>query len=481
MGHALEFIRADAIARWKKMSGYEVFFNTGTDEHGSKIYQKAVRSGLSPQEYVDSAAAKFKEILPLLGISSDINFIRTTDKHHIEAAQEFWRRVEKNGYIYKKHYSVKYCVGCELEKTDSELVDGRCPLHPNQDLELIDEDNYFFKFSAFGEKLLDLYESRSVAYKNSGNTGDLLPFVIPESRQNEIRAFVERGLRDFSISRVVEKMPWGIPVPGDDKQVMYVWFDALVNYVSAVGWPNDVISGQKIPGSFEKWCVKSGGMVQYCGKDNLRQQTAMWQAMLMAAGLPNSKTVIVDGFVTAEGGVKMSKSLGNVVSPLDIVSKYGTEALRYCCLRELHPFEDSPFSEPRFKEAYNAALANGLGNLVSRVMKMASTHLEAAPEISSNTIPAEFKSAMDSYDIQRACNLIWKSISDADSLIQEKKPFSLVKTDKSAAQSVISDLCVRLYIIGEMLAPIMPETSKAIKSLVRENKMPDKPLFLRKE
>jgi len=484
MGHAVEFVRADIIARWKKLCGYEVFFNTGTDEHGLKIFQKAQQMGMDTQAYVDELAQKFKEILPLLGVSADINFVRTTDAHHIMAVQEFWKIVDKNGYIYKKNYSVKYCVGCELEKTDSELSEGKCPLHPLQEIEIINEENYFFKFSAFQDKLLDFYKSHS-------------KFVIPDSRFKEITAFVARGLEDFSISRLKEKMPWGIAVPGDDTHVMYVWFDALTNYVSVVGWPDDMVndtSGKltKVAGSFKKWCVDSGGMVQYCGKDNLRQQSAMWQAMLMAAGLPASQTVIINGFVTGEGGVKMSKSLGNTVDPLDIVKEYGTDALRYCVARELSPFEDSPFTAEKFKESYNANLANGLGNLVSRVMKMASVNLEGpieTPDIKSSdtvfsgvdsVIPKEYIEAIESYNLQQAANVVWQYIADADKIIQETQPFKLVKTDKVAAQKIIVDLCQRVYNIGYMLNPIMSETAKVIQDLVKENKMPEQPLFLRK-
>ena len=267
MGHALEFVRADVIARYKKLIGYDVFFNTGTDEHGQKIYQIAQKEGRDVQEYTDFYANKFKEILKVLGISDDVNFIRTTDKHHILSAQEFWKVCDKNGYIYKKNYEIKYCVGCELEKTDSDLVEGKCPDHPSFALEIRNEENYFFKFSAFGDKLLDFY-------KENRN------FVVPDFRFNEIKAFVERGLQDFSISRLKSKMPWGIEVPGDSEQIMYVWFDALVNYISAIGWPDNMEK-------FNKWHVETGGMVQYCGKDNLRQQSAMWQAMLMEVGLPN--------------------------------------------------------------------------------------------------------------------------------------------------------------------------------------------------
>jgi len=463
MGHALEIVRADVIARYKKLLGYEVFFNTGTDEHGQKLYQKALEAGKTPKEYTDFYANKFKELLKLMGVTEedDItrNFIRTTDENHIKSAQEFWKTCDKNGFIYKKNYQVKYCVGCELEKTDSDLVDGKCPLHPNLTLEIRDEENYFFKFSTFDKKLLDFY-------KENPN------FVIPDFRFNEIKAFVERGLQDFSISRLKSKMPWGIEVPGDNEHIMYVWFDALVNYVTAIGWPSDLKK-------FDKWQVETGGMVQYCGKDNLRQQSAMWQAMLMACGLPNSKTIVIDGFVTGPGGVKMSKSLGNVVSPVYLIEKYGTDALRYFVTRELSPFEDSPMSEEIFKEAYNANLANGLGNLVSRVMKMAETNLEKPVEISEKTMPQDFFDYLEKFEIQKATEIIWKKITELDKIIQTEQPFKLVKTNKEKGIKIIETLVKELYTISGMLSPIMPETSKEIKELIKVNKSPDKPLFLR--
>jgi len=461
LGHALEFIRADIIARYKKLLGFEVFFNTGTDEHGLKIYRKAIEKGQTPQQYVDEYAEIFKKILPLLGISEDVKFIRTTDEHHIMAAKEFWKVCDKNGYIYKKNYKIKYCVGCELEKSDSELVNGKCPDHSNLELELIDEENYFFKFSAFQEKLLDLYTKRS-------------DFVVPASRLKEIKNFVARGIEDFSISRLKTKMPWGIEVPGNGDQVMYVWFDALVNYISTLGWPDDMES-------FNKWWNETGGALQYCGKDNLRQQSAMWQAMLMAANIIPSKQIVIDGFVTGAGGIKMSKTLGNVVSPVDLVRDYGTEALRYYVAREVHPFEDTPFTAESFKASYNANLANGLGNLVSRVMKMAETNLEKPVEIEEKTIPQEFFDLLEKFEIQKATDLIWQKVSDLDSMIQKEQPFKLVKTEKEKGVRVIEALAKELYTIGRMLNPIMPDTSKTIKDLVKANKSPKKPLFLRKD
>ena len=459
IGFAMEIIRADIIARCKKLLGFDVFFNTGTDEHGQKIYNKAAEENRDICDYVDEYAAKFKGLNKLLNISSDIHFVRTTDEHHMKAAQEFWKRCDASGDIYKKNYKIKYCVGCELEKTESELVGGRCPIHPNLELEIIDEENYFFRFSKYQKQLLDLYA------KNPR-------FVVPESRQNEIRIFVERGLEDFSISRLKSKMPWGVPVPGDPNHVMYVWFDALVNYVSTLGWPEDA-------GTFEKFW-KKGTPVQYCGKDNLRQQSAMWQAMLMSASLPSSHTIVINGFVTGEGGAKMSKSLGNVVNPYDIVAEYGTDTLRYYVAREINSFEDSPFTMEMFKKAYNANLANGIGNLTNRVMKLAETYLETPVQIHNEIIPQEFFAALDKFEIKNASDMIWARICALDQKIQSTRPFELVKKDGEAGRKIISEIVAELYTIGRMLNPILPDTSEKIIYAVKANKMPATPLFLRK-
>jgi methionyl-tRNA synthetase len=472
VGFATELIRADVIARVKKLQGYEVFFNTGTDEHGQKLFDAAQKEGKNTQEYVDFYASKFKGLGEVLGILPDVHFIRTTDTHHIQAAQEFWKRCNDNGYIYKKAYQSKYCIGCELEKTDSELVDGRCPIHPGKDLEIIDEENYFFKMSAFGEKLLAFYAQNP-------------NFVVPDFRFNEIKAFVERGLQDFSISRLKSKMSWGIPVPGDEDHVMYVWFDALVNYISTLGWNGEIGGEIKEDSNFNKFWV-NGTPIQYCGKDNLRQQTAMWQAMLMAAGLPNTHQVVVDGFLTGEGGIKMSKSIGNVVNPYDVVVEYGTDALRYFCVAELSSFEDSPFTMERFKESYNAKLANGIGNLTNRVMKMAETYLvgEGDKPILNLQIRdkhSDYFSTIDNFDLQKTSQIIESSVSDLDKIIQSEQPFKLVKTDPEKGKKIIKELVERLYLIAEMLAPIIPSTSEKIKAAVQVNKMPEEALFLRRD
>jgi methionyl-tRNA synthetase len=467
VGFAMEIIRADIIARYKKLQGFDVFFNTGTDEHGQKIFDAAKKAEKTTQEYVDGYAARFKELLPALHISEDVHFIRTTDEHHVQAAQEFWKRCAAAGDIYKKQYKVKYCVGCELEKTDSELNEqGRCLLHPNIDIEIREEENYFFKFSNYQNKLLEYYK----------NNPD---FVVPDFRFNEIKAFVERGLEDFSISRLKSKMAWGVPVPGDEDHVMYVWFDALVNYISTLGWPENETE-------YTKFWVE-GTPTQYCGKDNLRQQSAMWQAMLMSAGLSNSKHIVIDGFITS-GGQKMSKSLGNVISPFDVVNEFGAEVLRYYVARELSPFEDSDMTMEAFKTAYNAGLANGLGNLTSRILKMATSNGVTLDEddfkLNRGTVlvdPENEAGFYERFNIKGVADSIWLSINVLDQTIQNEQPFKLIKTDPETAKAIIKGLVSSLYNIAMRLEPIMPETAKTIQHLIRENKMPEAPLFLRKD
>ncbi|MSU55155.1 MAG: methionine--tRNA ligase [Candidatus Taylorbacteria bacterium] len=456
IGFALEVVQADIIARYKKLAGFDVFFNTGTDEHGVKVYRKAMEQGVTPQAYADEYAEKYKKLLPKLGICEDVNFIRTTDKHHVHSAQEFWKKCFDAGDIYKKNYKIKYCIGCELEKTDSELSEGKCTIHPNLELEIIEEENYFFKLSKYTEKLSKLFESGT--------------FVVPDFRLNEMRSLIkEKGLEDFSVSRLKDKMPWGVPVPNDDKHVMYVWFDAFVNYISAIGWPSDMEK-------FNKWWP----VVQFAGKDQVRQQAVMWQAMLMSVDIEPSKQIVIHGFITS-GGEKMSKSLGNVIDPLSIVEEYGTDALRYYLARHVHPFEDSDFTMERFKEVYNANLANGLGNLVSRVMKMAETNLSEPVKIPKSDFPENFNDAMSQYDIQKSADIVWALITSLDEKIQKTEPFKLVKNDKKKAEEIIRELVIGIYSIACILEPLLFETSKKIKKSVKENKMPTESLFPRKE
>lgn len=461
MGHALEIVRADAIARFKKQIGLDVFFNTGTDEHGIKIYNKAVEAGLSPQEFVNKGFETFKEQLESFGVTKDIHFIRTTDENHIKSAQKFWNKVNENGYIYKKNYQAKYCIGCESEKTDSELSeDGFCLEHPGVKLELIDEENYFFKYSEFGKKLLDFYS-------NNAN------FIVPEFRFNEMKEFVKNGLQDFSISRLAKKMPWGIPVPNDEEHVMYVWFDALTNYISTLGWGSDNEE------AFEKYWV-NGNPTQYCGKDNTRFQGIMWQAMLMAADVPNSHQIVVNGFVTALGGVRMSKTLGNGVEPRDIVNEYGTDALRYFLLRDISSFEDSPFTAERFQESYNSSLANGIGNLTSRILKMSTSYLKEKVELDFETLPQTFISFVDVFDWHKAVSYVEEEVKSLDKRIQETEPFKMIKTNEHEAKIIVKELVNRLYVIGKMLESIIPTSAKMICEHIENHKMLEKPLFERK-
>jgi len=459
VGFAMEIIRADTLARYYRSIGHSVYLNTGTDEHGAKIHESAQAEGESTQVYVDRFARRFSDLKKLLNLSVD-NFIRTTDPHHIAAAQEFWRRCAASGDIYKKLYKVKYCIGCELEKTDSELVNGKCELHSNREIEMREEENYFFRFSKYTQPLLDLYAAQP-------------DIVIPAYRLNETRAFVERGLEDFSISRLASKMPWGVSVPDDREHVMYVWFDALVNYISAIGWPDDMETFRS------HWPV-----IQYCGKDNNRQQSAMWQAMLLSANLPPSKNIIINGFIMS-GGVKMSKSLGNVVSPLEAIAEfkavtaYPEDVLRFVLLHDIPSFEDGDLTMESMRASYSAHLQNGIGNLTSRIMKMATSHLSLPVEIHSFTHPNAIDTAFAAFDIKKAIECVMGAVRELDAYIQETEPFKVVKVDVERGEILITEMVERLHRIATLLAPFLPRTSEEICRLIRAHEMPEKPLFNR--
>jgi methionyl-tRNA synthetase len=468
VGFAMEIIRADVIARYKMLQGYDVFFNTGTDEHGSKLWEGAQKEGIPVQDYVDRYAEKFYGLIDALHITREIHFTRTTNPYHIKAAQAFWEKVNANGYIYKKQYQTKYCIACELEKTDSE-VDAHdcCLIHTGRKVDYLDEENYFFAYSKVAEKLQAFYDEHPT-------------FVIPDFRYNEMKSFLKNGLHDFSISRVAEKMPWGVPVPGDDSQVMYVWFDALVNYISTLGYPN-------LENDFKKYWLQ-GTSVQYCGKDNTRQQASMWQAMLIAAELPNTEHVVVNGFINAAGGIKMSKSIGNVISPYEVVAHFhgvagelSVDVLRYFLLRHMNSFEDSDVTNDLIQEAYTANLCNGLGNLVSRIMKMVTSYEVEYVVPTDIGIPLELQAKIDGFDLKAAMDDIWREVNALDALIQKEAPFKLAKTDLPAAQHIVADLAIRLYTIGFWLQPCMPSTAETIMNLVKEKKSPEKPLFNRLE
>ncbi len=452
IGFAFELVTADAITRyWRLMYGAEnVFFNTGTDEHGQKIAQKADEAGKDRQAYVDHFAGEFNRLKEGLSLSYDA-FIRTTNPEHKVAVQEMWRRCAAQGDIYKKKYSGLYCVGCESFKTEADLVDGKCPDH-NKAPELVEEENYFFKLSNY-QAYLEEYLSRPGV-------------ILPEWRRLEALNFVKGGLEDFSISREKARLDWGVPVPGDDEQVMYVWFDALTNYISTLGWPDE-------EGNFGRFW-RDGNVVQVAGKDQVRFQSIMWQAMLKSAGVKATDQVVYHGFINS-GGQKMSKSLGNVISPYELIARYGTEATRYILLRHVHPFDDSDLTWEKMDEYYTANLVNGLGNLTARIMKMCEAHLEPEdyPLLDPKTLDAP-----DMLNFQAAMDHIWGLIQHCDEVIAETEPFKLIKTEPEQAKAILSNLRADLLHIGRLLLPVMPETSATIRAAVRANKKPEN-LFAR--
>lgn len=456
IGFAQEIIAADVIARYQRSQDKDVIFNTGTDEHGQKIYEKALESNQSPQAYTDFYAATFGELKTLLNLSYN-RFIRTTNPEHKAAAQEFWLRCKARGDIYKKEYETKYCVGCELEKQASDLVDGRCPLHPDKELELRSEENYFFRFSNYQAQLLELYAQEDA-------------FVQPESKLKEIRSFVERGLEDFSISRLKSKMPWGVPVPNDDEHVMYVWFDALVNYISTLGWPTPKTDFDTYwPG------------IQLCGKDNLRQQSAMWQAMLFSAGVEPSKKILVNGFISVDGQ-KMSKSLGNVISPVEMVERYGTDATRYL-LMNLGPFgNDMDVTWEKFDTTYTADLVNGYGNLCSRIINLAArSEIQSeltVPQFSEDNLSYYNRGALDTFDISFDVQVnIKSSISDLDKYLSEHTPWTKTGEEK---KNILQQALQDLYTISCLLHPYMPHTCETIIHTIEKKTLESiQPLFPR--
>ena len=287
-------------------------------------------------------------------------------------------------------------------------------------------------------------------------------------------------MEDFSISRNKERFAWGVDIPEDDEQVMYVWFDALTNYISSLGWPFASAQDLRPEENLFKKFWEEGETVQTAGKDMVKFQSVMWQGMLMSAGLSVTDTIVYHGFITGEGGIKMSKSIGNVINPTDIVKEYGTDALRYFLLREISPFEDSPFTMERFKEAYNANLANGLGNLASRILTLSEKYLEKCPPIPEKSDFTEYFKFYDQFELKQAADFVWNKITELDQFIQETEPFKVIKIDEAKGKKLIEEMVVHLYEIARMLNPIMPATNELLKKLIKENKKPEQPLFLRK-
>jgi len=438
IGFAMELIQADVIARFIRQNKTPTIFATGTDEHGGKIAEKAAENKLTPQQFTDQVSASFKAILPLLNISND-RFIRTTDPSHEQRAQIIWKNLSR--HIYKSQYTGWYCTGDEAFFPDNVVKEnkGICPAH-NRPYEKIREENYFFRLKDFSARIKQAIESDQL-------------YIIPQSRKHEILAVLNEGLEDISVSRPKDKIGWGIPVPGDPSQVMYVWFEALMNYITVLGYPEHEDFRNYWPAN-----------VQVIGKDILRFHAAIWPAMLMALGLPLQKTLYVHGFITVDGK-KMSKTLGNVVSPGEIVEKYGTDAFRYFFLRHIPSYEDGDFSWDRLEAAYNNELADQLGNAVSRTAAMVSRYQKGmigiVPEAGHDIGP--YQQAIEQCRFDRALDEVWEQVKGLNQYIEEAKPWNLAKQNEAEhLQEVLAYSVSSLLEIAGLLAPFMPETAASI-------------------
>ncbi len=456
LGHALEFVQTDAYARTARLSDPDVFFLTGTDDNALKNVQAAEAAGKPVDEYVDEHAEHFKELEKRLGISYD-DFIRTsTDERHRRGVEKFWRAMKAED-IYKKSYRGLYCVGCEEFKTEKELVNGECPEHPGKKLEEIEEENYFFRLSAYQKELEELIASDTIR-------------VIPESRKNEALSFIRGGLQDFSVSRSsVRAKGWGIPVPDDSDQYFYVWFDALGNYITALGYAEE-------SDIYQKYWVNGKEKTHAIGKGINRFHTVYWPAMLLSAGLPLPTSVFIHGYITSEGQ-KMSKSIGNVIDPNDLLEKYGTDATRYLLLRHVHPTEDSDVTWERLDEWYTANLVNGIGNLVARVMKLAEEHLPSPVALTEadTAIESVFTEKLDAFKFNEAMDLIFEHVGKGDEYMTEKEPYKKVKAEETKAEALadIEKLVRHLAKLAAHLRPVMPATAEVILAAVTENRKPE--------
>jgi methionyl-tRNA synthetase len=446
IGHAYTTIAADVLARHHKQRGEETFLLTGTDEHASKVYRVAEEQGLDPKTYVDQIAESWKELPRLVDAEPDF-FIRTTDEGHKRFVQEFIQRIYDNGFIYQDVYSGLYCVGCEAFKTEDELVDGKCPEHGTVP-ERIEETNYFFKLSAFQQPLLDLYDARP-------------DFVLPRFRYNEARSFIEGGLQDFSLSRAGQ--PWGVPIPWDESQVVYVWVDALINYLSALTYARP---GEDLRDTF--WPEAR----HLLAKDILRFHCVFWPALLIAAGYDVPKQLFVHGYLLLDDR-KISKSVGNVIDPLDLVEVYGSDAVRFWSVRAVSFGQDGNVTIDSLHERYERELANDLGNLVSRTTAMIARYrdgrITVAPGESnlSEAIAAvqrEVPARLDVFDLTGAIDVIWDLVRGLNRHVEQTKPWELAKDEGRADEltRVLYELADGLRVAAVALSPYLPRTAPQI-------------------
>ena len=443
IGNALDYLLADIWARYHTLNGKEVRFQVGTDEHGNKIAAKAAEEKLDPQAYVDSMYGNFETLMKAIG-ASYTDFIRTSDAHHKSAVQHIWKQLEP--YIYKGTYTGWYCVGDEAFFTDKEVEanGGICPNH-NKPYEHLSEENYYFKLSAFTEQIKEAIDTRKFD-------------IVPAFRKNELLKLLESGLEDISISRPRKSLSWGIPVPGDDSQVMYVWIDALSNYITVLGYPEN-----------EEWKDFWPADVQIVGKDILRFHAAIWPAMLLGLGVPLPKKLLAHGFIQV-GGTKMSKTIGNVVDPMEIMQTYGVDAFRYYMSRHIPTQDDGDFTYEKFENAYNNELSNELGNLVQRVVAMVNRYQAG---VIGDGVTAEHDSSiyhdmMRSLEFNKALDEVWVMIRSLNQYLEDVKPWNVAKekeTNPDAAghlEEILLHASGTLQQIATLLSPFLPTTAAAI-------------------
>lgn len=447
IGFALELAQADVLARYHKLEGEEVFFLTGTDEHGAKIARVAEAEGKEKQKFVDEISSRFLELAKKLNISNS-DFIRTTDRQrHWPAVVKAWKKLEEAGDLYKKNYKGLYCIGHEAFMKPSELKNGECVLH-KQKPEIVEEENWFFKLSKYKKEIKRAMESHGMK-------------ILPAHRQNEILNLLEDA-EDVSFSRPRKDLEWGIPVPGDDASTVYVWGDALINYISAIGYTDETEQFKKF------WPAD----VHLVGKDILRFHAMIWPAMLLAIGLPLPKAIYVHGFITVEGE-KMSKTVGNVIDPFVLIQKYGVDAVRYFLLREILSGEDGDFSYKKLEGRYKSDLADGLGNLVQRVLTLIESgllgelnYLEKFEDKKVveriKKIRQEHQKNVNDFKLHEALGKVFELVSFANSYINQHKPWELVKDNPDHFLEVITNVTKLILNITFLIYPFLPETSEKI-------------------
>lgn len=450
IGHAMDYCLADVCARYHRMLGDNVRFQAGTDEHGNKIDLKARELGIPVQEYVDNNAKRFQEFIDKLGVEYT-DFVRTTDDAHVRRVQEIWQKL--SGHIYKASYEGWYCTGCERYVTEKECEEnhGVCPDH-QKPYERLSEENYYFRIADFKEKIREAILSNEM-------------LILPDYRRTEMLKLLDES-PDVSISRPVSQLKWGVPVPGDESQVMYVWLDALANYITVLGYPDSDISD---------WWPASA---EFVGKDILRFHAIIWPAMLLGLSLPLPRTLVSHGFILANGQ-KMSKSVGNVVDPVEVLDKYGLDAFRYYFLRHIDTFSDGDFTWEKYDTAYANELANDLGNLVQRLATLASKNDIKLDKRAPSELPIEYRELMDAYEYARAFDFAWDKVQKINRDIDEAKPWSLAKNGEvEKLQECMTGLICDLLDANEMLMPFLPTACEKIKAIFADPIVPpETPLF----